>query len=280
MSYMAGSRLPCVLVNVMRGGPGLGSIGAAQGDYFQATKGHGHGDYHVPVLAPSSIARGDRARGRRVRPRGALPDAGDDPRRRHPGPGDGAGPAGLPHPAPPGAGLGHRGRRGPRAAVLRSLHLRARGPRGAQPRPPGEVPRDHGRARRAGPASASTTPRSCSSPTARPPGSRAPPWSGRARRASGRPLPADHPVAVPGRRPARRPPAARAPSSSSSCRPARWSRTSGSRWRGPSRSCSTAGRAAWSRRPDEVVAAARRAWSVTEPATRGGPHAMPDGGDR
>jgi 2-oxoglutarate ferredoxin oxidoreductase subunit alpha len=56
MSYMAGSQLPCVLVNVMRGGPGLGSIGAAQGDYLQATKGHGHGDYHVPVLAPSSIA--------------------------------------------------------------------------------------------------------------------------------------------------------------------------------------------------------------------------------
>ena len=56
MSYMAGSRLPMVLVNVMRGGPGLGSIGAAQGDYLQATKGHGHGDYKVPVLAPSSIA--------------------------------------------------------------------------------------------------------------------------------------------------------------------------------------------------------------------------------
>jgi 2-oxoglutarate ferredoxin oxidoreductase subunit alpha len=45
-----------VLVNVMRGGPGLGSIQAAQGDYLQATKGHGHGDYHAPVLAPSSIA--------------------------------------------------------------------------------------------------------------------------------------------------------------------------------------------------------------------------------
>jgi 2-oxoglutarate/2-oxoacid ferredoxin oxidoreductase subunit alpha len=56
MSYMAGSRLPMVLVNVMRGGPGLGSIGASQGDYLQATKGHGHGDYRVPVLAPSSIA--------------------------------------------------------------------------------------------------------------------------------------------------------------------------------------------------------------------------------
>ena len=56
MSYMAGSRLPVVLVNVMRGGPGLGSIGPSQSDYFQATKGHGHGDYRVPVLAPSSIA--------------------------------------------------------------------------------------------------------------------------------------------------------------------------------------------------------------------------------
>jgi 2-oxoglutarate ferredoxin oxidoreductase subunit alpha len=56
MSYMAGSRIPVVLINVMRGGPGLGSIGASQADYLQATKGHGHGDYCVPVLAPSSIA--------------------------------------------------------------------------------------------------------------------------------------------------------------------------------------------------------------------------------
>ena len=56
MSYLAGSELPMVLVDVMRGGPGLGSIGPSQSDYFQATKGHGHGDYRVPVLAPSSIA--------------------------------------------------------------------------------------------------------------------------------------------------------------------------------------------------------------------------------
>jgi 2-oxoglutarate ferredoxin oxidoreductase subunit alpha len=56
MSYLAGSELPMVLINVMRGGPGLGSIGPAQSDYFQMTKGHGHGDYRVPVLAPSSIA--------------------------------------------------------------------------------------------------------------------------------------------------------------------------------------------------------------------------------
>ncbi len=56
MSYLAGSELPLVLVNVMRGGPGLGGIQPSQSDYFQATKGHGHGDYRVPVLAPSSIA--------------------------------------------------------------------------------------------------------------------------------------------------------------------------------------------------------------------------------
>lgn len=56
MSYLAGSELPIVLIDVMRGGPGLGSIGPAQSDYFQATRGHGHGDYRVPVLAPASIA--------------------------------------------------------------------------------------------------------------------------------------------------------------------------------------------------------------------------------
>lgn len=55
MSYIAGSELPVVLINVMRGGPGLGSIGPSQSDYFQATRGHGHGDYRVPVLAPASI---------------------------------------------------------------------------------------------------------------------------------------------------------------------------------------------------------------------------------
>ncbi len=56
MSYLAGSELPMVLVDVMRGGPGLGSIGPSQSDYLQAVKGHGHGDYRVPVFAPSSIA--------------------------------------------------------------------------------------------------------------------------------------------------------------------------------------------------------------------------------
>lgn len=56
MSYLAGSEVPLVLVNVMRGGPGLGSIGPSQSDYLQAVKGHGHGDYRTPVLAPASVA--------------------------------------------------------------------------------------------------------------------------------------------------------------------------------------------------------------------------------
>jgi 2-oxoglutarate ferredoxin oxidoreductase subunit alpha len=54
ISYLAGCRLPGVIVNVMRGGPGLGNISPSQADYFQATKGGGHGDYHIIVLAPSS----------------------------------------------------------------------------------------------------------------------------------------------------------------------------------------------------------------------------------
>src|SRR4030043_127250 len=55
LSYLAGSELPCLVLNVMRGGPGLGTIGPSQSDYFQATKGGGHGDYRVIVLAPSSV---------------------------------------------------------------------------------------------------------------------------------------------------------------------------------------------------------------------------------
>ncbi|MFW6381060.1 MAG: 3-methyl-2-oxobutanoate dehydrogenase subunit VorB, partial [Bacillota bacterium] len=55
ISYMAGAELPAVIVNIMRGGPGLGSIQPSQADYFQATKGMAHGDFHLPVLAPSSV---------------------------------------------------------------------------------------------------------------------------------------------------------------------------------------------------------------------------------
>lgn len=54
ISYLAGSNLPAVIVNVQRGGPGLGGIQPSQADYFQACKGGGHGDYHLIVLAPST----------------------------------------------------------------------------------------------------------------------------------------------------------------------------------------------------------------------------------
>lgn len=55
ISYLAGAELPCVIVNMVRGGPGLGNIAPAQSDYFQATKGGGHGDYRLIVLAPYSV---------------------------------------------------------------------------------------------------------------------------------------------------------------------------------------------------------------------------------
>jgi 2-oxoglutarate ferredoxin oxidoreductase subunit alpha len=55
ISYIAGAELPAVIVNVMRGGPGLGNIAPAQSDYFQATRGGGHGDYHSIVLAPATV---------------------------------------------------------------------------------------------------------------------------------------------------------------------------------------------------------------------------------
>lgn len=55
ISYIVGAELPCVIVNMVRGGPGLGSIQPAQSDYYQATRGGGHGDYRMIVLAPSSI---------------------------------------------------------------------------------------------------------------------------------------------------------------------------------------------------------------------------------
>ena len=55
LTYLAGAELPCLVIDVVRGGPGLGTIQPAQSDYFQATKGGGHGDYHLIVLAPASV---------------------------------------------------------------------------------------------------------------------------------------------------------------------------------------------------------------------------------
>ena len=55
ISYLVGAELPAVIVNMMRGGPGLGGIQPAQSDYFMSVKGGGNGDYFMPVYAPASI---------------------------------------------------------------------------------------------------------------------------------------------------------------------------------------------------------------------------------
>lgn len=55
ISYIVGAELPCVIVNVMRGGPGLGGIQPSQADYFQGTRGGGHGDYYMPVYTPATV---------------------------------------------------------------------------------------------------------------------------------------------------------------------------------------------------------------------------------
>jgi 2-oxoglutarate ferredoxin oxidoreductase subunit alpha len=64
ISYLAGAELPAVIVNVMRGGPGLGNIAPSQADYFQATRGGGHGDYHCIVLAPATVQEAYECMGR------------------------------------------------------------------------------------------------------------------------------------------------------------------------------------------------------------------------
>src|SRR6516162_6375340 len=55
LSYIAGAELPCVIVDIVRGGPGLGNIAPEQSDYFAMVKGGGHGNYHNLVLAPASV---------------------------------------------------------------------------------------------------------------------------------------------------------------------------------------------------------------------------------
>lgn len=143
ISYLAGADLPCVIINVMRGGPGLGNIAPAQGDYFQATKGGGHGDYRLIVLAPSTVQESaelvglafdlsDRYRvpamlladgmlGQMMEPVALPPTGTRRPFLQGPGPSPG-----------PRAG----------APLHRELRPRPQGPPGAQPPPPRAVPGD------------------------------------------------------------------------------------------------------------------------------------------
>ena len=73
LSYIAGTEVPVVLINVMRGGPGLGNIAPSQGDYNQIVHGGGHGDYHPIVLAPASRPGSDRSDRALLRPGRKIP---------------------------------------------------------------------------------------------------------------------------------------------------------------------------------------------------------------
>ncbi len=91
LSYIAGTEVPAVLVDIMRGGPGLGNIQPSQSDYFQMTKSLGHGDYHALVLAPSTVQEAVDLTYQSFEPGREIPHRGGDPGRRRDRPDDGAG---------------------------------------------------------------------------------------------------------------------------------------------------------------------------------------------
>ena len=277
----------------MRGGPGLGSIGPSQADYFQATKGHGHGDYRVPVLAPSSIAEAvelvadafelaeryrtpvmilaDGVIGQAMEP--VVPDL-PDAAARHRAAGS------CPAPTAGRRASSARSTCGPRTSRRTTVALQAKyaAITEREVRWAGEDLDDaeivivaYGTAARVA-RTAIERAREQGLRVGTLPADHA---SGRSRRRA---------LAAIGRRGSGR-------SSSSSCRPARWSRTSASPSRAGRRSSSTAGPAAWSRRPARSSTRSGRAWATTEPdrdragpieaaaARRAGP-AEPDRGGR
>ena len=91
ISYLAGAELPAVIVSIMRGGPGLGNIDPEQADYFQATKGGGHGSYRLIVLAPASVQEMADLTMLALRPGRQVPKPGDGRGRRQSRSDDGAG---------------------------------------------------------------------------------------------------------------------------------------------------------------------------------------------
>ena len=253
---MAGTRLPVVVVNIMRGGPGLGSIGAIPGRLPPGDQGarprrlpgaractlvHRRGDrpgratrsiiaerYRTPVMILA-----DGILGQAMEP--VEPDfrsRSSTGSRTGPSPGPRiASPASLRSPQP-----ARRGSRAPQRSICRRSTARSR------------------HARSAGRASSSTTPRSSSSPTAPLPGSRGPRWSVRGPKGCGPGSSARSPCGRSRRPRCALPRQTQAACSSSRCRPARWSRTCGSRSTARSRSSSTGGPVAWCPTPDDVVA--------------------------
>ena len=91
ISYIAGAELPCVVADIMRGGPGLGNIAPEQGDYHQVVKGGGHGNYRTLVLAPASVQEMADLTIAGLRPGRPLPQSGGGPGRWLHRPDDGAG---------------------------------------------------------------------------------------------------------------------------------------------------------------------------------------------
>ena len=90
ISYIAAAQCPAVFVNIMRGGPGLGGILPSQGDYFQATKGGGHGDYRLLVLAPDGVQEAVEMTMQAFGLAEKIPRPCDGAGRRHDRPDDGA----------------------------------------------------------------------------------------------------------------------------------------------------------------------------------------------
>ena len=130
LSYIAGTEVPAVLVDVMRGGPGLGNIQPSQSDYFQMTKSLGHGDYHALVLAPSTVQEAVDLTYRVLRPGREIPHRGGDPGRRRHRPDDGAGgtaarPGPMTEAERPDWAL--RGAKGRKHRILTSLNLTPEG---------------------------------------------------------------------------------------------------------------------------------------------------------
>ena len=176
LSYIVGARLPCVVVNVMRGGPGLGNIAPSQGDYFQATRSLGHGDSHGIVLAPSTVQEAIELVGLAfdLAERYRLPTsiAADGLL------GQMMEPVILPEPrtAPPAPAWATTGAERDRRADQLGVSG-ARRPRAACARPDGDLPRDRSDTSRGSRRTVRTTPTSWSWPTGRWPASRVRPWT-------------------------------------------------------------------------------------------------------
>ena len=150
LSYLAGAELPCVVADIMRGGPGLGNIAPEQGDYNQVVKGGGHGNYRTLVLAPEFRAGDGRPHRPGLRPGRRVPQPGHRARGWLHRPDDGAGRIRRAAPVPPPPAWAVTGHGGDRPNLMTSLYLEPDLHGGARPQTGSEVQRSRaqGNARR------------------------------------------------------------------------------------------------------------------------------------